>query len=49
MDEPKAPMHRLASRAGVEQVTSADGVRRYQLIEPAAGAGTMPAAVTADP
>ena len=45
----KAPMRRLASRAGVEQVTSADGVRRYRLVEPAAGAGTMPAAVTADP
>ena len=48
-DEPKVPMRRLAAQAGVEQVTSADGVRRYRLIEPAAGAGTMPAAVTADP
>ena len=45
----KVPVRRLAAQAGVEQVTSADGVRRYRLVEPAVGAGTMPAAVTADP
>ena len=48
-DEPKAHMHRPATRAGVEQVTSADGIRRYRLAEPAAGVGTIPTDVTAEP
>lgn len=49
VDELKALSPRPAAQAGVELVTSADGIRRYRVVEPAAGVGSTSSPVMAEP